>query len=62
MILFNICINYLDEGIERSLIAFADDTKLGGVADTPEGCAAVQQDLNRLGELGGEDPNEWRGT
>jgi len=27
---------------------FADDTKPGGVADTPEGCAATQQDLDRL--------------
>ena len=27
---------------------YADDTKLGGVADTSEGCSAIQQDRDRL--------------
>ncbi|KAK4831287.1 hypothetical protein QYF61_016757 [Mycteria americana] len=51
-VLFNIFINDLYGGTERTLSKFAADTKVGEVAAMPEGCVAIERNLKEVGEMG----------
>lgn len=48
LVLLIILISDLDDGIECSVSQFADNTKLGEVADMPEGHSAIQGDHSKL--------------
>ncbi|XP_062897160.1 uncharacterized protein LOC134342681 [Mobula hypostoma] len=45
---FRIFINDLDEEVEGWVSKFADDTKVGGVEDSVEGCQRLQRDIDRM--------------
>jgi len=47
-LLFVIFINDLEEDVEGRVSKFADDTKVGGVVDSAEGCCTLQRELDKL--------------
>ncbi|KAF7245560.1 RNA-directed DNA polymerase from mobile element jockey [Varanus komodoensis] len=48
LVLANIFINDLDEEVQGKIIRFADDIKLGGIANTHEDRMKIQGDLDKL--------------
>ena len=55
LILFDISINYIDNGIKCIFGKLVDDTKLCGMVNMPKGRDAIQEDLDRLEQLAQEN-------
>lgn len=56
--LFTIFNNDLDAGTSCTLRKFADDAKLGGVADAGQGMSCCSEGLRQAGEMGREESDE----
>lgn len=46
---------FTNGGTECTLHVFTDDTKLGGVVDKPDICAAIQGDVDKLEKAGKQE-------
>ncbi|KAF7241624.1 Monoacylglycerol lipase ABHD2 [Varanus komodoensis] len=55
LILFNLFINDMEEGVNSLLIKFTDDTNTGAVATTEEQVLQIQKDLDRLWKWVGDN-------
>lgn len=55
-ILLKILLSALDDGAEKHLRKVSDSTKLGGVVDIPDGCAAFQRLTQTYGSNSSEGP------
>ncbi|KAF7252709.1 Neuromedin-K receptor [Varanus komodoensis] len=55
LILFNLFINDMEEGVNSLLIKFTDNTKTGAVATTEEQVLQIQKDLDRLWKWAGDN-------
>jgi len=59
LMLFNIFLSDLDDGIESTITTFVHDTTLGGEGDASEGKAILQADLGRLKEQASKKSMEF---